>query len=168
MKKLDIRSILIGVLCTALVFVLIGAKSQNENLGDIVVNSIKVLDDGTGGFLKTYNADGIQTSYLGTGEEGIGFLKVMNEGNITTYNADGIQTSYLGTGEGGIGFISTYNADGIKTSYLGTAVEGSGKLQTYNKHEVLVGYFGSNTDGDGTAVLYDCYGDIGWGVDGKQ
>ena len=145
MKKLDIRSILIGVLCTALVFVLIGAKSQNENLGDIVVNSIKVLDDGTGGFLSTYNADGIKTSYLGTAEEGTGLLKVMNEGNI-----------------------KTYNADGIKTSYLGTAVEGSGKLQTYNKHEVLVGYFGSNTDGDGTAVLYDRYGDIGWGVDGKQ
>ena len=168
MKKLDIRSILIGVLCTALVFVLIGAKSQNENLGDIVVNSIKVLDDGTGGFLKTYNADGIQTSYLGTGEEGIGFLKVMNEGNITTYNADGIQTSYLGTGEGGIGFISTYNADGIKTSYLGTGDAGIGFLKTFNKHGVSVGYFGSNTNGNGIAVLYDRYGDIGWGVDGKQ
>ena len=145
MKKLDIKSVLIGVLATALVFVLIRAKSQSENLGHIVVNSIKVLDDGTGGFLSTYNADGIKTSYLGTAEEGIGLLKVMNEGNIKTYNADGIQTSYLGTAEGGIGF-----------------------LKTFNKHGVSVGYFGSNTNGNGIAVLYDRYGDIGWGVDGKQ
>jgi hypothetical protein len=137
MKKLDIRSILIGVLCTALVFVLIGAKSQNENLGDIVVNSIKVLDDGTGGFLSTYNADGIKTSYLGTAPGG--------SGKLQTYNADGIKTSYLGTGDAGIGF-----------------------LKTFNKHGVSVGYFGSNTNGNGIAVLYDRYGDIGWGVDGKQ
>ena len=160
MKKLDIRSVLIGVLATALVFVLIGATSQSGNLGDIVVNSIKVLDDGTGGFISTHNADGEKTSYLGTALDGSGRLK--------TFNADGIQTSYLGTGTNGIGKLSTYNADGKETSYLGTGIDGSGQLSTYNKHGVLVGYFGSNTDGDGVAVPYDRYGDFGWGVDGKQ
>jgi hypothetical protein len=62
----------------------------------------------------------------------------------------------------------TYNADGIQTSYLGTAEGGIGFLKTFNKHGVSVGYFGSNTNGNGIAVLYDRYGDIGWGVDGKQ
>ena len=66
MKKLDIRSILIGVLCTALVFVLIGAKSQNENLGDIVVNSINVLDE---------NGNLVATLYAG--EDG-GQLGILN------------------------------------------------------------------------------------------
>ena len=134
MKRYAI-GLITGALLAVSAMMCMGA--QNKNLGDITVNSITVLDDGNGGF-------------------------------ITTYNADGKETVFLGTGEGGVGFLQTYNADGIKTSYLGTAVEGSGKLQTYNKHEVLVGYFGSNTDGDGIAVLYDRYGDIGWGVDGKQ
>ena len=98
MKKLDIRSVLIGVLCTALVFVLIGAKSQSGNLGDIVVNSIKVLDDGTGGFLITYNADGIKTSYLGTSESGFGFLK--------TFNKHGVFVGYFGSNTDGDGIIS--------------------------------------------------------------
>ena len=134
MKKYTI-GLITGALLAVSAMMFMGA--QNKNLGDITVNSITVLDDGNGGF-------------------------------ITTYNADGKETVFLGTGEGGVGILSTSNADGKKTSYLGTAPGGSGKLQTYNKHEVLVGYFGSNTDADGRAVLYDCYGDIGWGVDGKQ
>ena len=75
MKKLDIRSVLIGVLCTALVFVLIGAKSQSENLGHIVVNSIKVLDENgnevamlyaneNGGILGINNDDGFPVALL--------------------------------------------------------------------------------------------------------
>ena len=91
MKKLDIRSVLIGVLCTALVFVLIGATSQSENLGDIVVNSIQVLDDGTGGFLKTYNADGKKTVNLGTNHGGGGHLE--------TYNEHGVEVGYFGSGK---------------------------------------------------------------------
>ena len=149
MKKLDIRSILIGVLCTALVFVLIGAKSQNENLGDIVVNSISVK-----------NNKGEDCIWMGVSPTDEGYLK--------TYNADGKQTSYLGTAPGGSGFLSTYNADGIQTSYLGTAEGGFGFLSTYNKHGVMTGYFGTNTDNDGMAVLSDRYGDIGWAVDGKK
>ena len=104
MKKLDIRSILIGVLCTALVFVLIGAKSQNENLGDIVVNSIKVLDDGTGGFLSTYNADGIQTSYLGTAPDG--------SGKLLTYNKHEVMVGYFGSNTDGDGIAVLYDRYG--------------------------------------------------------
>jgi len=112
--------------------------SQNKNLGDITVNSIRILDDGIGGYLSTYNTDGILTAYFGSG------------------------------GEGGVGILKTYNADGKETAYLGTGSEGGGYLKTYNKHEVRTGYFGSDKNNDGLAVLYDRYGDAGWSASGKQ
>ena len=136
MKSIDIKGVIIGVLGTILVFVSIGAKSQYEHLSDIVCNSITVLDDGTGGYIKISNSDGKQTSYLGTAENGDGFL--------TTFNSDGKKTTFLGTAkEGGFGFLTTFN-DGKQTTYLGTSEGGSGILETFNKHGVMVGYFGSN------------------------
>ena len=136
MKIIDIKSVIIGVLGTILVFVSIGAKSQYEHLSDIVCNSITVLDNGTGGYIKISNSDGKQTSYLGTAENGDGFL--------TTFNSDGKKTTFLGTAkEGGFGFLTTFN-DGKETTYLGTSEGGSGILETFNKHGVMVGYFGSN------------------------
>ena len=136
MKIIDIKSVIIGVLGTILVFVSIGAKSQYEHLSDIVCNSITVLDNGTGGYIKISNSDGKQTSYLGTAENGDGFL--------TTFNSDGKKTTFLGTAkEGGFGFLTTFN-DGKETTFLGTSEGGSGILETFNKHGVMVGYFGSN------------------------
>ena len=136
MKNIDIKSVIIGVLGTILVFVSIGAKSQYEHLSDIVCNSITVLDNGTGGYIKISNSDGKQTSYLGTAENGDGFL--------TTFNSDGKKTTFLGTAkEGGFGFLTTFN-DGKETTFLGTSEGGSGILETFNKHGVMVGYFGSN------------------------
>ena len=136
MKIIDIKSVIIGVLGTILVFVSIGAKSQYEHLSDIVCNSITVLDNGTGGYIKISNSDGKQTSYLGTAENGDGFL--------TTFNSDGKKTTFLGTAEnGGFGFLTTFN-DGKETTFLGTSEGGSGILKTFNKHGVMVGYFGSN------------------------
>ena len=136
MKSIDIKSVIIGVLGTILVFVSIGAKSQYEHLSDIVCNSITVLDNGTGGYIKISNSDGKQTSYLGTAENGDGFL--------TTFNSDGKKTTFLGTAkEGGFGFLTTFN-DGKETPFLGTSEGGSGILETFNKHGVMVGYFGSN------------------------
>ena len=136
MKSIDMKSVIIGVLGTILVFVSIGAKSQYEHLSDIVCNSITVLDNGTGGYIKISNSDGKQTSYLGTAENGDGFL--------TTFNSDGKKTTFLGTAkEGGFGFLTTFN-DGKETTFLGTSEGGSGILETFNKHGVMVGYFGSN------------------------
>ena len=136
MKSIDIKSIIIGVLGTILVFVSIGAKSQYEHLSDIVCNSITVLDNGTGGYIKISNSDGKQTSYLGTAENGDGFL--------TTFNSDGKKTTFLGTAkEGGFGFLTTFN-EGKETTFLGTSEGGSGILETFNKHGVMVGYFSSN------------------------
>ena len=159
MKIIDIKSVIIGVLGTILVFVSIGAKSQYEHLSDIVCNSITVLDNGTGGYIKISNSDGKQTSYLGTAENGDGFLSTSNsdgkqtsylgtaengDGFLTTFSSDGKKTTFLGTAkEGGFGFLTTFN-DGKETTFLGTSEGGSGILETFNKHGVMVGYFGSN------------------------
>ena len=110
-----------AVCLTASVFIFMG--SQNKNLGDIEANSIKIkgvygettILDGT---IITYNADGKQTSYLGTGDGGGGFL--------TTNNADGKQTAYLGTGESGSGFLATHNTLGVMTGYFGTNQDNDG------------------------------------------
>ena len=110
MKSIDIKSVIIGVLSTILVFVSIGAKSQYEHLGDIVCNSI-TAENGDG-FLTTFNSDGKKTTFLGTAKEG-GF------GFLTTFN-DGKQTTFLGTSEGGSGILETFNKHGVMVGYFGS------------------------------------------------
>jgi len=67
--------------------------SQNKNLGDITVNSIKILDDGTGAFIRIYNTEDELTVRLGCspGRNGGGYLK--------TYSYSGKSTGYFGTSE---------------------------------------------------------------------
>ena len=108
-----------GACLIASAVMFMGAQSQHENLGDITVNSITVLSDGSGGYIKTYNSDGKQTSYLGTGGTG-GFLE--------TFDSTGQSTSYLGTGGTG-GFLETYNIYSNKTAYLGTGTKGYGIIK---------------------------------------
>ena len=88
MLNIDLRSFLIGGLCTALFFLISGFQ-KDANLGDIVVNSITILDDGHGGFITAYNQDQKRTLYLGTGEE--------NNGYIQTFNKFQQPTAYVGT-----------------------------------------------------------------------
>ena len=169
-----------AVCLTASVFLFMG--SQNKNFGDIEADSIIITSDlGTttilGGGILVENEDGKNVLSVAVGDDGGGFLETFNADGIKTsyladfletFNADGIKTSYLGTGKGGGGFLSTNNTDGKKTSYLGTAEGGVGFLGTNNKHGVQVGYFGSGKSNDGIAILYDRYGDIGWSASGKQ
>ena len=78
MKNIDLRSLLIGILGATLFFILTGADDK-KNLGDIVVNSITVLDDGNGGFITSYNQDQKRTLYLGTGAERNGYVQTFNK-----------------------------------------------------------------------------------------
>ena len=166
-----LKGTLTGASLVLCFFMFISAKSQSKNLGDIIVNSIRVLDAESkliaylgavegGGLLGTYNAEGKPTVALGTGESGVGFLQ--------TFNADDKETAYFGTDEGGGGILTTSNTDGKMTVSLGTNEDGLGQLRTYNKHEVMTGIFGTNTQNDGMAILSDRYGDIGWIASGKK
>ena len=113
-----------GVCLVASAVMFMGAS--NKNLGNITVNSITVMDDGTGGFIQTLNADGKQTSYLGTGGKG--------SGKLQTFNADGKQTSYLGTAVEGSGKLQTYNKHGVMVGYFGTDANEDGVIGLYNRY----------------------------------
>ena len=93
MKKVDLRSIMIGILGTTLFFVLVSADElvieDEGNLGDIIVNSITIRDDGHGGFITAYNQDQKRTLYLGTGKE--------ENGYVQTYNKYEQPTAYIGS-----------------------------------------------------------------------
>ena len=123
MKKYTI-GLITGALLAVSAMMFMG--SQNKNLGDITVNSITVLDDGNGGFITTYNTDGIQTAYLGTAVGG--------GGHLSTSNDDGKKTAYLGTGEGGAGYLSTYNEHEVMTGYFGTGKENDGLAVLFDRY----------------------------------
>ena len=95
MNTIDFKSICIGFLSATIIFILVGAKQKN--LGDVVVNSITIMDDGYGGFITAYNEDQKRTLYLGTGEE--------NNGYIQTYNKFEQPTGYIGTNKDMDGII---------------------------------------------------------------
>jgi len=144
-----------AVCLTASVFILMG--SQNKNLGDIIVNSISVQNDGKevvwlgrsgngNGMLETYNANGKMNIFIGSGK-GFG-AGVGGVGFLSTYNADGKQTGYFGTGQYG-GQLSTYNADGKETIYLGTGEGGGGHVSTNNADGKKSTYLGSGAEGAG-------------------
>jgi len=92
MIGIDIKSLLIGVLSTSLIFILIGADDKEVsrgNLGDVIVNSITIMDDGHGGFITSYNKDNKRTLYLGTGKD--------ENGYVQTYNKYEEPTAYIGS-----------------------------------------------------------------------
>ena len=110
MKKIDLRSMLIGVLGASLFFVTIGAH-EGGNLGDIVVNSITVNDDGHGGFITAYNQNQKRTLYLGTGKD--------DNGYVQTYNKYEEPTAYIGSNRDMDGIIvlnDRYGALGFSQS----------------------------------------------------
>ena len=164
MKSIDIKSVIIGVLGTILVFISIGATGLN--LGDIEVRSISIKNSygkevgwwGSStngfGFLETMDADGKQTVYLGTSEDGGGLLETKTNGN---------KTAYLGGGA-----LKTYDTNGKEIVSLGLGKHGGGFLEIKNEHGAMVGYFGAGKDQDGMIILSDRYGDSGWGKSGKK
>ena len=100
MKNIDIKSVIIGVLATVLIIVSMGATNQDENLGDIVVNSIKVVNENgkaaailiateSGGNLGVYNNDGKPAAILNATESG-GDLRIFNkhEKKVATLQAN--------------------------------------------------------------------------------
>ena len=158
------KGILTGASLILCFFMFVSAKSQSKNLGDITVNSVTVVDkDGeTTGLLSSKESGGVLV--LKKAGKPPSLILVCEElgGTLTTYNTGEKKTAHLGTSASGRGHFTIYNADGKETAYL------RDHLKTYNKHEVQTGYFGTNENNDGMALLFDRYGDIGWGESGKK
>ena len=68
-------------ICLSVSFVMFTA-SNNDNLGDITVNSIKVVDNQSGGFITTYNDQGEITTYIGSVEGGSGKVASYDKNNV--------------------------------------------------------------------------------------
>ena len=77
MKKIDLKSLLIGILSTMLVFSTLGLRSKTDELGHLVVRSLTIEDDRGvimgylgNGYMQTYNQYGEPTLFIGTGKDG--------------------------------------------------------------------------------------------------
>ena len=168
MKNIDIKSVIIGVLATVLIIVSMGATNQDENLGDIVVNSIEVVNENgktaamlivteSGGNLGIFNNDGKTAAILNAAEPG---------GDLRIFNNDGKPAAGLIATESG-GNLGIFNNDGKPAAGL-NADEYGGNLRIFNKHEKKVATLQANKNSDGAIGLYDRYGDLGWAESGKQ
>ena len=68
-------------ICLSVSFIMFTA-SKNENLGNITVNSIRVVDNQNGGFITTYNANGEITASSGSIEGGSGKVASYDKNNV--------------------------------------------------------------------------------------
>ena len=172
MKNIDIKSVIIGALVTVLIIVSMGATNQDENLGDIVVNSITVVNENgetvaglfagkNGGMVGVNNADGKLVALLAADKNDHGMISVYNKhgkpaalliadesgGNLFLYNNDGKTAAGLIATEFG-GNLDVYNND-EKTAARLDATEFGGDLRIYNKHEKQVVTLQANKNSDG-------------------
>jgi len=149
MKRLiDVKSLVIGVLATALFFTIVGAKSRNDaNFNTITAKGIKIV-----------NPEGKPIAILGSGLGG---------GTLDIYNRYGKEVATVQANKKSDGAIFIYNKEGKPVADLGS-VGGKGRLYIHNKEGKVVTILGSNKDSDGAIYLFDRYGDLGWGMTGKR
>ena len=124
MKTIDAKSMMIGFLLCTCGFLFMG--QSGGNLGDIEVNSITVKDDGSGGYIRTYNSDGKETMYAGTGEGGIGMIR--------TFNSEGTETMYAGTVADDSGMITINNKFGNMSVGLSQNDNEDGLINLFDKY----------------------------------
>jgi len=122
--KIDNKSIIIGFFVCLSMLLIMGQK--RGNMGDIVVNSIIVEDDGSGGFVRTLNKDNEETGYFGTGKggEGIALFYNSNEGMVVA----------IGTApnENG-GALQIFNNSGSGVVLVGVKDNGDGGVSVDNQ-----------------------------------
>ena len=71
----------ITAICLSFSFLMFTA-SQTQNLGDITVNSIRVVDNDNGGFITTYDEEGRITSFIGSVDGGGGKVAAYDKNNV--------------------------------------------------------------------------------------
>ena len=96
-----IKGTLTGASLVLCFFMFISAKSQSKNLGDIVVNSIAVVDaegkgaaylgisPGGGGQLRTFNKHEVMTGYFGSNKDNDGVVLLSDRYGDPVWTASG-------------------------------------------------------------------------------
>ena len=140
----------ISAICLSISFVMFTA-SQTNTLGDIVVNSITLVDkNGLGGSFKLlddkgekilsikdgririFDQSGQEVVAIQSDEQSRGNISLKNGGYLDTYNDYDNKTVSIGENINGLGVISTYNNNSKQTSSMGTINDGTGKLTIFD------------------------------------
>jgi hypothetical protein len=139
MKTIDFKSAIIGGLFTIILFMVLGFTDGNENYGDIVANSITIVDE--------------------DGEKRIELTLQEGDGIVNTFS----HVNRRSTTMGGKGYFTTFYK-GHMTSYLGGQMGGGGYLQLRNAMDNRVAYIGtqSKNNQNGLIQINDSYGDVFW------
>jgi hypothetical protein len=142
-RMIDVKSLVIGVLATALFFTIVGAKSKNTNFDTITAKKIKIV-----------NSEGKTVADLGS---------VLGKRSLFIYNKEKNVVGLRINEEEG---FDIHNKEGKRVAGLRGSKEGV--LDIYNKHGKEVVTVQANKDSDDAIVLYDRYGNYGWGMTGKK
>ncbi len=116
MKHLDVKSIIIGALCAALVFVSLGASSDG-NLEHLRVKSVTIVNDSGKNVVKlAYNKGGNGFCILGTSDGETGLISLDSENawiNVQGTSGPGYSKRHHSIGMGIATIPGTNDTDGL-------------------------------------------------------
>jgi len=181
----DIKSYAIGFLTCACLFLIMG-QTNNKNLGDITVSSIR-LEGEDGQWYGSWDANALRIANGKTATVGLfnyelgggiivkdleermraGMGVDENGGISMVFNKDEKMVAKMQALESGDGFSSISNKDGNWGITMGSNEYG-GVFRIYNKHNQNVVGLTSNNKLHGAIYLMDKYGEFGWGRNGKN
>lgn len=152
MRKLDLRSLVIGILMTIIFFLLTGQNAAIENgvFKSLVVDELEV--NGGIAIMGLNNTPKIFLSADG------------DSGKIEIYGEDFKRHVFIGTDVNG-GLLEVYE-NGIN-GFLGRAEYRGASMRIYNKNLKRTVDLSTHVDDNGTLILFSKYGDYGWSATGK-
>jgi len=142
MKKIDFRSMIIGLLSGVCIFLMMG--QNRSNMGDIKVSSISIMDGNH------------ETVFLGS--------TVNHSGMIHVYNTHSKNIVSLGSSVDHAGLLELNDPDSKNMVFLGTSEFDDGMLTLNNRYGNQIAYLASNNEHNGMLLLSDRFGTDGWGA----
>ena len=113
-RVIDVKSLVIGVLATALFFTIVGAKSRNNaNFDTITAKKIRIV-----------NSEGKVVAKLSS---------IFGEGWLFIYNKEGKLVADSGSSKGE-GMFEIYNKEGKLVTILGSSKNSDGGIYLYDKY----------------------------------
>lgn len=174
MKKIDIKSLIIGILIMTVFMLSCSQVSSNKNFGDIIVKSISVIDNNGnivglissneyGGEFNLYYPNGINKLTCDTQDSSITYIRIANlEGKgvaVLSSLSNGSGSLFLkdknGNYDANLIFINDFgpiftlsNTTNLKTEII------CGALTTYNQQKEICTQSGVMGDGMGAFKTY--------------
>ncbi len=152
-QKLDIKSLIIGMLTVLLAFSFFGNSKSPMEENTIKAKTIIITDDNgngaielsasnSGGVIKVFNSAGKITGALGTNESGNGQFLILDKNEKPM--------AFVGTAKDNTGLVRTF----YKGKKISTEL-GKGFLYTFNTKSKVTGYFGTSGSNNGIMKTFD-------------